>query len=225
MSLLRKIGAAIRGTQHDAMQNIVDAQAIRILEQEIRDCQKSVAKAKAEMVKVVAERKATEREIEQLNERTARIEQRAMTALGADDETLAINLSGQIADLEVVSEEQQKHHQQMRTMEEMLRSKLLAADRQINQHLQELRLARAINSTQTAFNHQQAKDFTLSQQLEEVKSSVARIRKRQQQSNDLDDATATVEQLLNPSAELDADRRSQDVLQRLRQRTQQSETI
>lgn len=216
MGLLRKIGAALRGSQHDTLQAVVDSQAIRILEQEIRDCQASVARAKVEMTKIVAERNACDRELGQLDQQSERLEERALQALHQGDEAMAEHLAQQMADIELTSTEQRKHQQNMQSMESSLRENLLKADRQIKQTVRELRLARASDSADRGLSGSQRQSSRLGEQLEDVQSSLARIRERRQQADDMSAASRTVDQMLGAEPEPETDQRASQILARLK---------
>lgn len=56
MSLLQKILTLFRGTAHEAGQAVVDKNALRILDQEIRDAGTNLARSKEELTKVMAQR-------------------------------------------------------------------------------------------------------------------------------------------------------------------------
>lgn len=216
MGLLRKIGAALRGSQHDTLQAVVDSQAIRILEQEIRDCQASVAKAKVEMTKIVVERNGCERELGQLGQQLERLEERALQALQQGDEAMAEHLAQQMADIELASSEQRQHQQNMQSMESRLRDNLLRADRQIKQYVRELRLARASDSADRGLSSSQRQGSRLGEQLADVQSSLARIKERRQQADDMTTASRTVDQMLGGEPEPETDLRASQILARLK---------
>ena len=54
MSMLRKLSALFRGTAHDAAQGVVDANALKILDQEIRDADNAQGKARDDLAGLVA---------------------------------------------------------------------------------------------------------------------------------------------------------------------------
>ena len=56
MSLLQKILTLFRGTAHEAGQAVVDANALKILDQEIRDAGNELVRSKEELTKVMAQR-------------------------------------------------------------------------------------------------------------------------------------------------------------------------
>lgn len=216
MGLLKKIGAAIRGGQHETMQAVVDSQAIRVLEQEIRDCRSSVAAAKVEMTKVVAERKACDRELEQLETLQAKLEAQAVESLAVGDELNAQHRALQLADAEQAYKEQSEHQRVMQSLEDGLRENLQKADRRINQHVRELRLAKSSDSAYRSNSHGQLYSSNLASQLQEVQDSLSRIKQRQQTAEDLTAASRQVEQMFGTDTEEPIDFRAQAILQELR---------
>ena len=52
--MLRKLSALFRGSAHDAAQGVVDANALKILDQEIRDADNAQGKARDDLAGLVA---------------------------------------------------------------------------------------------------------------------------------------------------------------------------
>ena len=67
MGLLKKIFTAIRGGATEAGEAFVDANSIRILEQEIKDADNHITKAKQDLTTVIAKEMAASREIKSAN--------------------------------------------------------------------------------------------------------------------------------------------------------------
>ena len=74
MSMWSKLSALFRGSVHDGAQTVVDANALRILDQEIRDADAAQGKARDELAKMVARRRALETEVGQLNDQVRKYE-------------------------------------------------------------------------------------------------------------------------------------------------------
>lgn len=216
MGLLKKIGAALRGRQHEVLQDVVDGESIRILEQEIRDCQASMAKAKVELTRVVAESNACERELKSLDQQLEKLEQQAQYALAQDDQLQAEHTARQMADVEQASTEQMKQCQNMRSMETSLQDSLLQADRQIKQFVRELRLARASECAERGRSGWTRQNSKLGQQFQEVQRSLDRIKQRRQQADDLCAASRKVDQMMGVPVESSTDRRASEILANLK---------
>lgn len=100
MSLLSKIFTAIRGGATEAGQAVVDKNAIRILEQEIRDAENYMDKAKRDLTEVMAKEMQAGRRVEEINKEVSKYEEYAKQALAKGDETLALEIATKIADIQ-----------------------------------------------------------------------------------------------------------------------------
>ena len=81
MSIFKKIMTAIRGGATEIGENIVDANATRIFEQEIRDAENHLTKAKRDLTSVMAQQMAANREVDRINRDIAEHEGYAAQAL------------------------------------------------------------------------------------------------------------------------------------------------
>ena len=66
MSLLKKIWTGVRGKAHETGEAIVDANALAILDQEIRDADSALAKARDQLSLIAAKRSLAEKECNEL---------------------------------------------------------------------------------------------------------------------------------------------------------------
>ena len=67
MGIFNKIVTAIRGGATEAGQAVVDANAIRIFEQEIRDSKNAIEKGKRDLTGVMADKMKEERKVKELS--------------------------------------------------------------------------------------------------------------------------------------------------------------
>src|SRR5207244_13163434 len=89
-----------RGAGHDAGAAVVDAHAIRILDQEIRDADNALSRARDDLATLVAKRRVLEKELTGLRDQSSRYESSARAALAKGDEALAREVAERIAELE-----------------------------------------------------------------------------------------------------------------------------
>ena len=101
MSMLSKLSALFRGTAHDAAQGVVDANALKILDQEIRDADVELRKSKEALAEIMAKQKLAADRAEKSAAKVTEYEQYALKALEAGNETLAQEVAVKIANLEV----------------------------------------------------------------------------------------------------------------------------
>lgn len=123
MSIWSKLSALLRGTAHEGAQTLVDANALKILDQEIRDADMAQGKARDEMAALVARRRMLENEAKQLAEQARKYESSARAALAKGDEALAREVATRIADLERDSAQKATQTAELRTAEDRLRQR------------------------------------------------------------------------------------------------------
>ncbi|MBK8801381.1 MAG: PspA/IM30 family protein [Fibrobacteres bacterium] len=107
MGILSKIFTAMRGHASEAGEAIVDANALTIMDQEIRDADNEMRKSRDNLATVMAKRQLT---ADKLAAKQAKIKEYGgyiQAALGRNDEALATEVAAKLADLEgeVVTEE------------------------------------------------------------------------------------------------------------------------
>ncbi len=100
MSIWAKVATAVRGGVNEAGEAIVDHQALRILDQEIRDADNGLSKSKEALTGIIAKRKLADKKVESLKSSLTEYEGYAMQALDKGDEELANEIAGKIACLE-----------------------------------------------------------------------------------------------------------------------------
>ncbi|MDF1693669.1 MAG: PspA/IM30 family protein [Zhongshania sp.] len=100
MKILSKMLTALRGGANEAGEAIVDSQALRILDQEIRDAANELKQSKDSLASIMAHQKLAEEKCANLGKQISEHEGYAIKALDLNDEGLARNVAEKIADLE-----------------------------------------------------------------------------------------------------------------------------
>ena len=100
MSIWAKVATAVRGGVSEAGEAIVDKQALRILEQEIRDADNELGRSKESLTGIIAKRKLADKKVDSLKSSLTEYEGYAMKALDKDDDGLAVEIAEKIAGLE-----------------------------------------------------------------------------------------------------------------------------
>ena len=100
MSIWAKVATAVRGGVSEAGEAIVDKQALRILEQEIRDADNELGRSKDALTGIIAKRKLADKKVDSLKSSLTEYEGYAMKALDKDDDGLAVEIAEKIAGLE-----------------------------------------------------------------------------------------------------------------------------
>ncbi len=188
MYVMQKITTAFRGAAREGAEKVVDANAIRIFEQEIYDCENAITLAKHDLAKVMAEKIRLQRVHEQRLVSIKERETQAGEALDKGIEDLARELAEWISDQERTVETEKKALQKLRDHEAKLRKSLNAAANHIQHYRRELRLVQATQSSQRATSALTCKANTLGARIMDMQDSLERIRNRQSEFEDYQEA-------------------------------------
>jgi len=100
MNILAKILTLFRGAATEAGQAIVDNNATRILDQEIRDAQSASVRAKEELTRMMAQQKIAADKLEAKRAKKSEYENHIGRLLAQGDQDLAREVAGKVAALE-----------------------------------------------------------------------------------------------------------------------------
>lgn len=184
MGILNKILTAFRGGATEVGQSIVDANATRIFEQEIRDAEKHLTKAKRELTDVMAKEMQAAREIERLKRSIAEHEGYATQALDKGNESLALEVAQKIAELEQQLEEQTTANQSFSAHAARLKELVKKTERQLADYQRQLSMVKTTESVQKATASITDSFASSNSKLLNAKDSLERIKARQQQFDD-----------------------------------------
>jgi Phage shock protein A (IM30), suppresses sigma54-dependent transcription len=100
MNIFSKLFTALKGGASEMGEAVVDDNAIRILEQELRESKASLDLAKESEIMLLASQKQTEAKIAKLSSQIEEYENNAFVALKQNNEALALEIAHHIATLE-----------------------------------------------------------------------------------------------------------------------------
>ncbi len=100
MSIWARVATAVRGGVSEAGEAIADHQALRIVDQEIRDAEGELKKSKEALTSIIAKRKLADKKVDSLKSSLTEYEGYAMKALDKGDNELAGEIADKIAGLE-----------------------------------------------------------------------------------------------------------------------------
>ncbi len=100
MGIISDLFKAIKGGANEVGEAIVDTQAIRIYEQDIREAEDAIRKAKGSLTRLKSSEIALARKVRVIEDDIADYEQKAVSALDAANEALAIEIAERISSLE-----------------------------------------------------------------------------------------------------------------------------
>ena len=177
MSVLKDLMQAIKGGANELGEAVVDANAVRILEQEIRDAETAISSAKQSLTRMKSSEIRLRRDLSTLSADIADYEQKAITALNAGEEALAGEVADRIAELEAEREDKAGEQATLNAEVNKIHSMIKARERTIQKNKRELDKVRTVRELQRAtesisrnFAATGSKGHRVSQALDRVKA-------------------------------------------------------
>lgn len=195
MSLWNKIFTVFRGAATEAGEAIIDKNAIRILDQEIRDSSEALRRSRDDLAKMMAQRKLAADKVkpkqEKINEYTGFIEQ----LLARGDETLAREVAEKLAVLESDGIQELETIKQYDTNIDVLKKAIIKAETTITRLKQQVDAVKATENVQRAQAAIAARHSGTNSALRTAADSLERIKAKQLENAARIDASAELEQL------------------------------
>jgi phage shock protein A len=177
MAIWSKLFTLGRAGAHEASTAIVDANALRILDQEIRDADRAQGKARDDLAGLVARRRILEAEVDSFRAQAEKYESSARIAVEKGNMDLARQVAQRIADLEQDIAVKAPQVADMRQAEDQIHAAIAATDRKIEQLRREVDVVKVNESVQKAQATVAASGAGSS--IGSAAQSLARIRERQ----------------------------------------------
>jgi len=179
MSMLAKLSALFRGTAHEAGQSVVDANALKILDQEIRDADNAQGKARDDLAGLVARRRMAENEMKSFGDQIGKYESSARTALGQGKTDLAREVATRIAELETEIGNRGPLIENMKSAEARLRTAIATTDQRIETLRREIDIVKVNDSVQKAQTSVALQSAGAHSKIGSAADSLQRIKQRQ----------------------------------------------
>lgn len=221
--MIRMLATIFRARAAEAEEAVFDANAISLLRQHLRDATQAFDLAKCELARVMAQETGEARRAAEVGENLAALEEDAGKALDTGDDARAEMLAGRIALLE---DERAAHQETARICgheARRIREQVDRAARRIAELKRGLTSASAIDALQRTRGRLGSAGAGGMGAIREAEIALARIRERQQGSEDVSDAMGQLERDLpiGGGTAAEASRRQTDpkeVLARLKRR-------
>ena len=184
MSILRKIATAIRGGAREAGEAIVDANAVRILEQEIKDSEEHLSKAKHNLTEVMAQRMQVARKVSTLQSEIREHEAYTEQALEKGDEALALEVAEKVADMEQQLSEQEEVHATYRGHVSKLKTQIHQAEKQVKEFQRQFSMVKTTESVQKATSAISDNFTSSNSSILGASNTLERIKAKQQMKED-----------------------------------------
>ncbi|KQM30600.1 PspA/IM30 family protein [Sphingomonas sp. Leaf10] len=203
MSMWKNLVALVRGTAHETGQSIVDAKALTILDQQIRDAGTLQAKARDDLATLTAKRRMMEKELEGLTSQREKYESSARAAMARGDMDLAREVAQRLATIEQEQSSKTPQIADMRAAEDKIHGIIKTGDGKIDALRREVDVVRANESVQKAQASVASSYGGAASSLGSAADSLARLKERQAIREEKFKASAELEDM-RTGADLDA---------------------
>ncbi|MBT2745703.1 MULTISPECIES: PspA/IM30 family protein [unclassified Lysobacter] len=222
-----KLLTSLRGGAQDLGDGWVDSRALRILDQEIRDCDLDLRQSRESLAHLLARHTLAERALSELGDKVGEYEGYAIKAMESGDEALAREVADKIVQLESNRSDDQRHVQELAASAAELRKSVAMAEGNIRRLKQQLDTVKATQSVQRAQAAVAQRYAGPHNKLQTAIDSLARIKQKQAERGARMEAAAelargdrgdALERKLRDAGIMPDDAGAEAVLLRLRQK-------
>lgn len=179
MSILSKLFTLLRGVATESGQKVVDANALTILDQEIRDTSTELNRAREELTKLMAQGKLAQQKMDARAGKIAEYGRYIEGALAKGDEALAREVAGRLAPLEAEQQTDQANLAQLERSIGTLKATIGKAETQLKGLRSQVDTVRATASVQRAQVAIAARSVGTGSKMGSALESLERIKQRQ----------------------------------------------
>ncbi|MDD1147005.1 PspA/IM30 family protein [Pseudomonas sp. TNT2022 ID357] len=204
MNVWSKLLTALRGGANEAGEAMVDSQALRILDQEIRDADQELRKSKEALAEIMARQKLAAERANGSAVKIAEYESYALKALEAGNENLAQEVAQKIANLENDLAVEREQADGFAASVTQLRKAVTQAEGNIKHLKQQVDTVKATESVQKAQQAVAQRYGGSQSKLHTAVESLERIKQKQAERAAKMEAAAELASTSNPDDALDA---------------------
>ncbi len=179
MNILKKMITALRGGINEAGEAIIDTQALRILDQEIRDASEELKRSKDSLAEIIAKEKLANQKCDVTSKKITEHEGYAVKALEQQNETLALEVAEKIAELENQLANEQTVAQEFAQSGNDLRAAILQAENNLRHLKQQVDTVKATESVQRAQEAVAERHSGANSKMRTAMDSLERIKEKQ----------------------------------------------
>lgn len=181
MSVWKKLVTAVKGGVNDAAEAVADSQALRILDQEIREAKDELRRSDHALTQIIAKRKLSEQKIAGLDKSIAEYEGHARKAVEKSDQALALDCASKVADLRGQKDTEVQYLEQFKSSEKTLRQNISQAKANLRRMEQQIDMVKATESVQKAQVAVSSRHMGANSKMKTAAESLTRIQEKQKQ--------------------------------------------
>jgi phage shock protein A len=182
MSVWRKLVTAVKGGATEAAQSVADSQAIRILEQEIREAKDELRKSDHARTQILAKCKLAQQKVDSLQTSIEQYEAHARKAIDTDRQ-LALDCAQKVGDLRAEQDGEQKYLDQFKQSEKQLGNNIGQAKSNLKRLEQQVDMVKATESVQKAQVAVSSRHLGANSKMKTATESLSRIQDKQNLRN------------------------------------------
>lgn len=190
--MFKSIVTIFRGHAAEAEEALVDANAMTILDQQIRDCATAIETTRRTLALAIAQERQEEARLEKLSARREALEGRAGEALDGGNEDLAMEAAGMIASMETEYADATASLARHKLETERLRSLVKTGQTRLTELEQGRRSARKTAAVLKLRDVQTGTSVSFQSTLRDAETTLNRLKQRQ---GDLDAAAQALDEL------------------------------
>lgn len=176
---IKKLWTALVGAGNEVVEKIEDDQAIRILDQEMRESKAELQRCDESLTKIMAKRKLAERKVSSINEEIDTYTTHAISASENGDEALAIECAEKVSELEVDLDGEQAVLDGFLKSEKSLKANISKAKASVKSMLSQIDQVKATASVQKAQAAVSSRHTGANSKIKTAVTSLDRIKKKQ----------------------------------------------
>ncbi|OCG49211.1 phage shock protein A [Gilliamella sp. Choc5-1] len=182
MVIFKKLVTALCGGVNEAGEAIIATQALRILDQEIRDADAELKEAKESLANILAQQKLADKEVEKTQAEITEYENYAIKALENNNENLALEVAEKLSALETKCKNQKEQAIYFAENVKNLRQTISQTEINIRNLKQQVDIVKATESVQKAQSAIAQRYGNSTTKLQTALDSLERIKKRQEKT-------------------------------------------
>lgn len=179
MSIWKKLFTAVKGGVNEAAETIADSQALRILDQEIREAKEELRQSDSALASIIAKRKLSEQKVQALAQSISEYEQHAINAMEKGEEALALECAERVSKLRDEQEGEQRYLDQFSHSADTLRNNITQAKEKLRQLEQQVDVVKATETVQKAQAAVSARNVGANSKMRTAVESLDRIKQKQ----------------------------------------------
>lgn len=181
MSVWKRLITAVKGGVNEAAESVVDSQALRILDQEIREAKEELRRSDQSITQIMAKRKLAEQKVNSLQGSVSEYESHAVSANEKGDQQLALDCAQKVVELRAQLDTEQQYVEQFSQSEKTLRQNISQAKNNLRRMEQQVDMVKATESVQKAQSAVSSRHLGANSKMKTAAESLNRIQDRQKE--------------------------------------------